>query len=205
MPALAGTLRCWRQPQNLWSAIAEHTRSMQVKFFMLQSPHASLRSYVVVGTVHTAYIELLGGMRGSAKQPRSGAAESNSKGAMEMEDDRSRSSEHAGPSGRPPARANGHASAPGGHAAAAGQQQGLPMLASACPGWVCYAEKTHGEYVLPHISATKSPQVLACIADCRSTAANHRLACAAGLVMWRKAHHPPRACMQCASDRQLAA
>ena len=28
----------------------------------------------------------------------------------------------------------------------------LPMLASACPGWVCYAEKTHGEHVLPHIA-----------------------------------------------------
>ena len=34
----------------------------------------------------------------------------------------------------------------------------LPMLASACPGWVCYAEKTHGAYILPHISSTKSPQ-----------------------------------------------
>ncbi|KAK2172123.1 hypothetical protein NP493_990g00037 [Ridgeia piscesae] len=34
----------------------------------------------------------------------------------------------------------------------------LPMLASACPGWVCYAEKTHGSYILPHISSTKSPQ-----------------------------------------------
>ncbi|RKP39177.1 iron hydrogenase [Dimargaris cristalligena] len=33
----------------------------------------------------------------------------------------------------------------------------LPMLASACPGWVCYAEKTH-DYVLPYISKTKSPQ-----------------------------------------------
>ncbi|KAH9061258.1 iron hydrogenase [Lactarius vividus] len=33
----------------------------------------------------------------------------------------------------------------------------LPMLASACPGWVCYAEKTHGE-ILPFIAATKSPQ-----------------------------------------------
>ncbi|CAO1618402.1 unnamed protein product [Parajaminaea phylloscopi] len=33
----------------------------------------------------------------------------------------------------------------------------LPMLASACPGWVCYAEKTHGE-LLPFISQTKSPQ-----------------------------------------------
>jgi iron only hydrogenase large subunit-like protein len=33
----------------------------------------------------------------------------------------------------------------------------LPMLASACPGWVCYAEKTHGE-MLPFIAATKSPQ-----------------------------------------------
>ncbi|PHH50893.1 Cytosolic Fe-S cluster assembly factor NAR1 [Ceratocystis fimbriata CBS 114723] len=34
-----------------------------------------------------------------------------------------------------------------------------PVLASACPGWVCYAEKTH-PYVLPHISRTKSPQAL---------------------------------------------
>ncbi|XP_063962013.1 cytosolic Fe-S cluster assembly factor narfl-like [Lytechinus pictus] len=34
----------------------------------------------------------------------------------------------------------------------------LPMLASACPGWVCYAEKTHGSYILPYISTTKSPQ-----------------------------------------------
>ena len=25
-------------------------------------------------------------------------------------------------------------------------------------GWVCYAEKTHGSYVLPYISTTKSPQ-----------------------------------------------
>lgn len=28
----------------------------------------------------------------------------------------------------------------------------LPMLASACPGWVCYAEKTHGDHVLPYIA-----------------------------------------------------
>ncbi|CAG9764187.1 unnamed protein product [Ceutorhynchus assimilis] len=34
----------------------------------------------------------------------------------------------------------------------------LPMLASSCPGWVCYAEKTHGSYILPYISSTKSPQ-----------------------------------------------
>lgn len=33
----------------------------------------------------------------------------------------------------------------------------LPMLASACPGWICYAEKTHSE-MLPFISQTKSPQ-----------------------------------------------
>ncbi len=36
----------------------------------------------------------------------------------------------------------------------------LPMLASACPGWVCYAEKTHGHFVLPYISSTKSPQAV---------------------------------------------
>ena len=25
-------------------------------------------------------------------------------------------------------------------------------------GWICYAEKTHGSYILPHISTVKSPQ-----------------------------------------------
>jgi iron only hydrogenase large subunit-like protein len=33
----------------------------------------------------------------------------------------------------------------------------IPMLASACPGWICYAEKTHKE-MLPFIARTKSPQ-----------------------------------------------
>ncbi|KAG9297533.1 hypothetical protein G9A89_001473 [Geosiphon pyriformis] len=33
----------------------------------------------------------------------------------------------------------------------------LPMLASSCPGWICYAEKTH-DFTLPYISETKSPQ-----------------------------------------------
>ena len=43
-------------------------------------------------------------------------------------------------------------------AASGGSGSGaLPMLSSACPGWVCYAEKTHGE-MLPFIAATKSPQ-----------------------------------------------
>lgn len=34
----------------------------------------------------------------------------------------------------------------------------LPMLASSCPGWVCYAEKTHGNLIIPYISTTRSPQ-----------------------------------------------
>ncbi|KAK4193308.1 cytosolic Fe-S cluster assembly factor NAR1 [Podospora australis] len=34
-----------------------------------------------------------------------------------------------------------------------------PILTSSCPGWVCYAEKTH-PYVLPYISKVKSPQAL---------------------------------------------
>ncbi|KAI1137883.1 cytosolic Fe-S cluster assembly factor NAR1 [Hypoxylon sp. FL0543] len=34
-----------------------------------------------------------------------------------------------------------------------------PILTSSCPGWVCYAEKTH-PHVLPHISKVKSPQAL---------------------------------------------
>lgn len=35
-----------------------------------------------------------------------------------------------------------------------------PVLTSACPGWICYAEKGH-PYVLPHLSKVKSPQALA--------------------------------------------
>jgi iron only hydrogenase large subunit-like protein len=42
-------------------------------------------------------------------------------------------------------------------ASGSGSSGALPMLSSACPGWVCYAEKTHGE-MLPFIAATKSPQ-----------------------------------------------
>ncbi|KAM1865387.1 hypothetical protein ACFX14_005490 [Malus domestica] len=34
----------------------------------------------------------------------------------------------------------------------------LPMISSACPGWICYAEKQLGSYVLPYISSRKSPQ-----------------------------------------------
>ncbi|KAG0616101.1 hypothetical protein M758_5G090500 [Ceratodon purpureus] len=37
-------------------------------------------------------------------------------------------------------------------------KENFPVLASSCPGWVCYAEKTHGDDVLPYISAVKSPQ-----------------------------------------------
>jgi len=40
-----------------------------------------------------------------------------------------------------------------------GKSQTKPVITSACPGWVCYAEKTH-PHVLPHLSALKSPQAL---------------------------------------------
>ena len=33
----------------------------------------------------------------------------------------------------------------------------LPMLTSACPGWICYVEKTHPE-LIPLVSTTKSAQ-----------------------------------------------
>ncbi|GAW12251.1 hypothetical protein ANO14919_016130 [Xylariales sp. No.14919] len=42
---------------------------------------------------------------------------------------------------------------------AVGNKVAKPILTSSCPGWVCYAEKTH-PYVLPHISKIKSPQAL---------------------------------------------
>lgn len=31
-------------------------------------------------------------------------------------------------------------------------------VSSLSAGWVCYAEKTHGSYILPHIDTTRSPQ-----------------------------------------------
>eukprot|EP00049_Salpingoeca_infusionum_P005647 m.94919 g.94919 ORF g.94919 m.94919 type:complete len:455 (+) comp13033_c0_seq10:201-1565(+) len=34
----------------------------------------------------------------------------------------------------------------------------LPLLSSPCPGFICFAEKTHGDFILPHISRVKSPQ-----------------------------------------------
>ena len=33
-----------------------------------------------------------------------------------------------------------------------------PLISSACPGWICYAEKTHGNWILPFISQVKSAQ-----------------------------------------------
>ncbi|CAI6051254.1 unnamed protein product [Clonostachys chloroleuca] len=46
-----------------------------------------------------------------------------------------------------------------GNSKAAKQHPVKPILASSCPGWVCYAEKTH-PHVLPHLSKVKSPQAL---------------------------------------------
>ena len=45
--------------------------------------------------------------------------------------------------------------------AGAGAGLPLPLLTSSCPGWVCYAEKVHGSYILPHLSRVKSAQQIA--------------------------------------------
>ncbi|MCJ1461531.1 Cytosolic Fe-S cluster assembly factor nar1 [Pseudocyphellaria aurata] len=50
-------------------------------------------------------------------------------------------------------------SQPLGHQGDLGVQPKKPILSSACPGWICYAEKTH-PHVLPHLSRLKSPQAL---------------------------------------------
>ncbi len=62
---------------------------------------------------------------------------------------------HNGDHQHDPAASNGKQPA-----GASSAEQPLPMLASACPGWVCYAEKTQGAAVLPHISTAKSPQAI---------------------------------------------
>ncbi|XP_036136525.1 cytosolic iron-sulfur assembly component 3 [Molossus molossus] len=40
----------------------------------------------------------------------------------------------------------------------ANSKQALPVLTSVCPGWICYAEKTHGNAIIPYISTARSPQ-----------------------------------------------
>lgn len=39
-----------------------------------------------------------------------------------------------------------------------GENTEIPLLASECPGWVCYAEKVIGDQIFPHMSKIKSPQ-----------------------------------------------
>jgi iron only hydrogenase large subunit-like protein len=34
----------------------------------------------------------------------------------------------------------------------------MPVIASECPGWVCYAEKRVGDLAVEHMSHVKSPQ-----------------------------------------------
>eukprot|EP00514_Thraustochytrium_sp_LLF1b_P006133 CAMPEP_0184519922 /NCGR_PEP_ID=MMETSP0198_2-20121128/6888_1 /TAXON_ID=1112570 /ORGANISM="Thraustochytrium sp., Strain LLF1b" /LENGTH=568 /DNA_ID=CAMNT_0026910477 /DNA_START=115 /DNA_END=1821 /DNA_ORIENTATION=- len=46
------------------------------------------------------------------------------------------------------------------HNGAVERRSELPMLASACPGWICFVEKSHPE-AIPYISTTKSPQQIA--------------------------------------------
>ena len=50
------------------------------------------------------------------------------------------------------------ASSAGGGAAASAP---LPLLTASCPGWVQYAERKQGAYVLPHLSRVRSPQQIA--------------------------------------------
>ena len=38
------------------------------------------------------------------------------------------------------------------------ENKNIPVLTSSCPGWICYAEKTHGSFILPYISNVKSSQ-----------------------------------------------
>ena len=40
------------------------------------------------------------------------------------------------------------------------QEEGVPLLSSECPGWVCYAEKVVGDQAFPFMSKVKSPQQL---------------------------------------------
>lgn len=38
------------------------------------------------------------------------------------------------------------------------QKAPVPVISSICPGWICYAEKTNGDLIIPHLSRVRSPQ-----------------------------------------------
>jgi iron only hydrogenase large subunit-like protein len=45
-------------------------------------------------------------------------------------------------------------------AATGGKAAGGPILTSSCPGWICYAEKTHGSWILPFISRSDNSLII---------------------------------------------
>ncbi|KAI8371716.1 iron hydrogenase, partial [Radiomyces spectabilis] len=77
--------------------------------------------------------------------------------AMQQQDAEKAAEEAAADDTKPRARARRRRAGKPENGDGNATQSFMPMLASSCPGWVCYAEKTHGE-VLPHITAAKSPQ-----------------------------------------------
>nr|CAG4651788.1 EOG090X05AC [Triops cancriformis] len=79
--------------------------------------------------------------------------------------------------------------------AKATDKQTLPVLASACPGWVCYAEKTHGTWILPYLSQIKSAQQLA------GTIIKQQLSRSAGVEPKRLGHITVMSCF----DKKLEA
>ena len=52
-----------------------------------------------------------------------------------------------------------HSTPPLGTDGSSATQPRKPILTSACPGWICYSEKSH-PHILPHLSRLKSPQAL---------------------------------------------
>ena len=48
--------------------------------------------------------------------------------------------------------------APSKKAFGAKQEDGVPLMTSECPGWVCYAEKVVGDMAFPFMSKVKSAQ-----------------------------------------------
>lgn len=67
----------------------------------------------------------------------------------------------AAPAASSSAVAPSRASASGASGAASSSRPLLPLIASACPGWVCYAEKSVGEAAVPLLSSAMSPQAVA--------------------------------------------
>lgn len=93
-------------------------------------------------------------------------------GAAEQKESKASSSPSPAPSPSPSASSDSPQQP---HPSSASSPPQVCVLCSECPGWVCYAEKTQGQKIIPYMSTTKSPQQIMGTIVKRRLAAEHHV------------------------------